>query len=73
MWSGLNLFSITDLDDEEVTYKVEHYKETYVIKMNKVSEFNLEDVNFSQMDSNPQQILFLNLLIQKIMKSGSLK
>jgi len=25
------------------------------------------------MDANPQQLLFLNLLIQKIMKSGSLK
>lgn len=44
---------------------------TLVIK--RVNSFNLDSLELCQMDKNPVQLTFLNLLIQKFMRSGSLK
>lgn len=45
----------------------------YFLIIRKVGNFNLDDLELCQMDKNPIQVTFLNLLIQKMMRSGSLK
>ena len=67
VFSGNNLFSPTTIDEDLEFLQVFNQKE-FVVKLRKVSFFNLEDLDHNQMDTNPIALTFINLLIQKIMR-----
>lgn len=73
VYSGNNLFSMSSID-EEISFTCQlNPNETYAIFINKVGSFNLEGIEDKSMHSNPFQVTFINLLIQKILRSGTLK
>lgn len=72
IFSGSNIFSPSCIDDE-LQFPCMLATNKYFLIIRKVGNFNLDDLEFCQMDKNPIQVTFLNLLIQKMMRSGSLK
>ena len=75
VWSGTNLYSMAYIDTSEskITAEVqltpsERYR-LYAVHSN---QFDLEGVESENMTRNPFQVTFINLLIQKLMKSTDL-
>ena len=60
--SGKNLYTQT-LIEEELEFPTNIGPNTYHIRLKKVGTFNLDNLELCQMDRNPIQLTFLNLLI----------
>ena len=75
VWSGTNLYSMNyiDTDAEKIRVSCElQPNEDYNLIVMHVGSFDLEGIESENMTRNPFQVTFINLLIQKLMKSTNL-
>ena len=75
VWSGTNLYSMNyiDTDAEKIRVSCElQPNESYNLVVMQVGSFDLEGIESENMTRNPFQVTFINLLIQKLMKSTNL-
>ena len=75
VWSGTNLYSMNYIDtqNEKVIIPCElQPNESYNLLVMHVGSFDLDGVESENMTRNPFQVTFINLLIQKLMKSTNL-
>jgi len=71
---GSNLFS-TQLIDSEISLETQKpiYQRNYIILMEKVSEFLLDDLSTMRMDEHPIALAFINSIIKSCLRNSNLK
>ena len=71
VYSGANLFSASCVD-EALEFYTEYSKMKYTIRIKRVSSFDLENLEYLSMAKGSMALTFINLLMQKILRSGTL-